>query len=382
MVIFLKKNKAFAVFLFLGFLLSPASSLIGFWTGNYFPNEKISFLLALIFVLMANLKLDRNLLIGSFLIFSIFLICFFSHVFKNAEFKYDINFLYFFLALPIYVSYFKSNNRDIFSLLPYVVLLHLFFSIYQQINTLENGNWVNPFNNYSHQNGYAYPPNGMGQYRTSGLFNESSQYACFLVLYAIFYFEGVIKKGGVNFLILLMSIIDFFVSQSITAFLMATLYCLVVGFKHIKDRKNFLILIFTLGLIVFILPGFLTKIELTFFADNQDYPRLLNAIKNLKQAFYSDFLFGNGLSWSRPSWDFISIYFSGFGLIGGLAALSFIFYFLAKLPYYLRLSSLVFLFTNGHFLIPLNMFMIFYALSNESSRPTTPSSTRDIKVLK
>ena len=314
--------------------------------------------------------------------FAIFLICFFSHVFNNAEFIYDVNFLYFFIALPIYVSYFKSNNRDIFSLLPYVVLLHLFFSAYQQINTLENGNWVNHFNNYSHQNGYAFPPNGMGQYRTSGLFNESSQYASFLVLYAIFYFEGFIKKGKVTFLILLMAIIDFFISQSITAFLMAILYCLVVGFKHINDRKIFGILIFTLGLIVFVLPGFLTKIELTFFADNQDYPRLLSAIQNLKQAFYSNFLFGNGLSWSKPSWDFISIYFSGFGLIGGLGALSFILYFLAKLPFYLRLSSLSFLFTNGHLLIPLNMFMIFYALSRENSNLIVRSSTKGIEVLK
>jgi hypothetical protein len=365
MIVLPKTIKIFIALFFLCFLFSPASSLIGFWTGNYFPNEKISFLLASFFILATNHKMDRDLLIISSSLFSIFLICFFFHIFNSAKFIYDVNFLYFFIALPIYVSYFRSNKSYIFSLLPYIVFLHLFFSAYQQVHTLENGNWINPLNNYERQDGYAYPPNGLGLHRTAGFFNESSQYASFLVLYVIFYFKDVIKKSKVTFLILMMSIIDILISQSITAFLMAFLYYFAVVLKKINVRKIISILIFILGFAVFGLSNLLNKIESTFFAHNLDYPRLLNAIQNMKETFYSNFLFGNGLSWDRPSWDFISIFFSGYGLIGLLAALSFIFYFLSKLPYYLRLSALAFLFTNGHLLLPLNMFMIFYALSRK-----------------
>jgi|GEM_PF-4964840 len=358
-----------AAFFFLLFLFSPASSLSGFLELGYFPNEKIAFLISLIVIFFEKEKIDYDLFKKAYGVCSIFLVCSLVHIYENREFRYDINLIYFFLALPFYVSYFKLGCKIIIKLLPYVVLLNIAFSIYQQVQTLENHHWVNYLNNYPSHLNYAYPPNGWGLFRTSGFFSESSQYATLLVLFVIFFLERIVVRNKINSTILFFSIIDIFISQSVTAFFIFWLYMLVNLFNRSFFQKNKEIFYLTIFLSIFILftSNNLIKVFQTLVANNHDYPRLINATERMLEAFQSNIFFGIGLSWDRPSWDFLSIYFSGYGILGGLASLYFLYYFLSRLPFRLRYSYPVFLITNGHLLLTINIFMVLFALSKNNS---------------
>lgn len=363
-------------FFFLLFLFSPATSVTGLLGLKYFPNEKLSFLIALFSVLNDTRKIEKELIGLSLLMASFFLVITVFHSLDRVPIIHDLNLVYLFLAIPIYVSYFRSQKSNISSVLPFIVFLELIFSLFQQINTISNPEWINYLNNYPAQQYYSYPTNEMGLFRTSGLFNESSQYAGFLVTYVVIFFEDRLKRNFFKLVVLLLALADIFISQSITAFLMLGFYCLYLILRNFSFRSTkWVIAVLAFAITSYwVTDVFFTKLTITFNADNSDYPRLINAFKNFRDMFNSAPFSGVGLSWDKPSWDFLSIFFSGYGFLGGFASLFFVILVMSKLVMSLRIIWPSYLLTNGHLLLSLNIFYILYALS------TTPSKFNSDKV--
>ena len=223
------------------------------------------------------------------------------------------------------------------------------------------------FNNYPPQANYIYPSTSSGLFRTSGLFNESSQYSTFLAFFIIVYYEGLIEKSKFSRFISIASIFELLISQSITAFLVMFMY---FQYKLISagGRYSLMGLFFLVGIsaLIIIFPEVvLDKIYLTLITDDVSNPRLLFAYQGMIKAFNEHFFIGNGLSWDAPTWDFVSVYFSGYGFLGLTAVFCFVTFILYRANAPLVMLSIVFLTTNGNLLVSLNVYLLSFILAQK-----------------
>jgi hypothetical protein len=350
-------------YLILIFLLSPALSVVCMFGFPYFPNEKIAFILVLHNLLGRKLIFRPDLLIAGFSVSLVLTVIVVIRSYQGSEVNItDINMIYLFFALVFYIAYFELNFYKIASALPGLVFLQLMISIFQQVAMqFDMPSLAFIFNNYPPQFGYQYPITNLGFYRTAGLFNESSQYATFLVFFIIIYQEGMIKRSKFTGFLLLASIVEIVLNQSITAFLIIFSYfaCKSLGGSNGKFLKIIFLLTFAyvFGLIF---PDVFEKINYTLRSDNESYSRLLFAYQRIELVINENLFIGNGLYWDTPSWDVISIYFSGYGLIGLAAILCFMFFIFRRANIALIIMYILFSLTNGNLLVTLNIFLISF----------------------
>jgi hypothetical protein len=346
-------------------LLSPALSIVAIFGLPYFPNEKIAFLLlAMNFICVKKFVISSNLLILGLTMSLIFTFIIVMRWFQGGNVNVtDVNMITIFFALVFYMSYFRSEFGEIIKALPVVVFLQLLISVFQQIcMQIDLSSLATIFNNYPPQADYIYPSTSSGIFRTSGLFNESSQYATFLAFFIIVYYEGLIKKSNFSRLTLTVSILELLINQSITAFLIISMYSLYklssAGGRYSLMGLFFIIVIS--ALIIIFPEVVLDKIYLTLVAEDVSHPRLLVAYQAMMKAYNEHFFIGNGLSWDAPTWDFVSVYFSGYGILGLSAVFCLLIFILWRANFSLMMLSIVFLTTNGNLLVSLNIYLLSF----------------------
>ena len=268
-----------------------------------------------------------------------------------------MNHLYLFIVLPFYFSFFLNNINLIFKVITPVVILNLITSIIQQVNMIIDPFWVNIFNNYPQQEFYSYPITFFGIFRVSGLFNESSQYSTFLVIFLLLHHMKLIVNDRITRVTSFLALIDLILNFSITAYLILIIYLisLIIKSKEVGKVSKGLLISIAFSILT---PLIYEKVLNTLSLSDDSYPRLIQTISSVIQTYENHFFFGNGLSWENPSWDLFSIYFSGYGFIGFMA----IFYFISKLysrqSFTIYMSFIIFLLTNGNLLLSLNIFIM------------------------
>ncbi len=89
---------------------------------------------------------------------------------------------------------------------------------------------------------------------------------------------------------------------------------------------------------------------------------------------------GGGLSWENPSWDFLSVYFSGFGILGLIAVLLFLIVVTRKSNFGLILVFIIFLITNGNMLSSLNILVVSLLFASGARTLETSSSLRNASL--
>ena len=286
----------FKNFLVLFLLLSPSLSFTQLAFGFFLPNEKVAFLLVLLQSLLSGYLADNLKIIKPFFIIApIFEFIALVHYCIGISNVTSLNMAYLFFAMPIYIIYFRKNLNLIMNNFSYIIIVNLCISVIQQYNCIQDHNWINIFNNYPNQIGYIYPENGFGLFRTSGLFNESSQYSMALVIFAILYYVKIIENSSLNKYVAFFSICDLVVNQSTSAIIIFLIYIFCIQFKEKKNRKRIFILV--LFAIPFLLDLIFIKIANTLSMDSNLYPRLINSIQSFKDGIEDDFFFGKGLSW-------------------------------------------------------------------------------------
>ena len=363
------------IFLILICLLSPALSIVGIFNFPYFPNEKIGFMLVLLNLLFKKQTFRSDLMIAGFAASSIFASIVAIRLLRGGDMNVtDINMIYLFSALIFYLTYFRLEFHKVVDALPGLVFLQLLVSIIQQMAMqLDMSSLASIFNNYPPQLDYQYGTTDLGFFRTSGLFNESSQYATFLVFFVITYQEGLIKKTNFSRFLLFTSIVEVMINQSITAFLIITLYLIYKYYSAANKKldKTALFLVPTF-ICILIFSDVFKKINYTLIADDASFPRLLFAYQRIEQTVYENIFTGNGLHWNTPSWDIVSVYFSGYGLIGLVTTLCFVIFVIQRTSVALAIPFLLFLMTNGNLLGSLNIFFISFLYAQKYKNVCVP----------
>lgn len=348
------------------FLLTmPALSISGILGLPYFPNEKLSFLLILFLFLNNKYKIDMVHALLMFFIACVIAILVILHGIIDTINIPEVNTIYFFIALIFYVAYFKKFGNILLMLIPTIVLMQLSVSLFQQLSMFSgNNDLAMIFNNYSFQSNYIYPHSYGGFYRTSGLFNESSQYATFLVLYIVLYFQGFIQKRSYTKFILYFTMIDFIINESITAYIILFLYLLYKIFFFRKKIYLKISIIFSFISMPFlfsdIFSGVIYKIVGTFSMTGS-FGRLRSAIDKIELVSEHSPFIGLGLNWKVVSHDIISVYYYGFGLIGLVCILLFIVYVTFRTRNIVIFIFLLFIMTNATLLVSTNIILISFA---------------------
>jgi hypothetical protein len=357
-------------FLVIFLLLSPSFSITQSVFGVFFPNEKIAFLLVLLQSLFSRYLINNLTIIKPFFIITpIFVFLALIHSYIGEANITTLNMAYIFLAMPIWIIYFRKNLNLILNNFSYIIIVNLCVSVIQQYNCILDAHSINAFNNYHHQIGYIFPENGFGLFRTSGLFNESSQYSVLLAIFVILYFKKIIERTSINKCIAFLSFFDLVINQSSSVLIISFFYILHINFKETKNSIFFLLTLFISPLIF---DSILIKITRTMSMDSNLYPRLINSIQSFNYGIENHFFFGNGLSWDRPTWDIFSIYFSGFGIFGFLTIIFFIIICYKKSPFLFPFFISTVL-INGNLLVSINIFLIaiifnYKFLANENIR--------------
>jgi hypothetical protein len=350
------------VYFILFCLLTPALSLVGMLGFSYFPNEKIALAIVLISLLVNKKQVYSSSLIVlgltiSLLISTIVIVRWYQGGDVSVP---DFNMIYLFCALIFYLTYFRMRFVQIMAVLPVLVCFQLTVSIVQQILLqLEMQNLASIFNNYPPQIGYQIPRTNMGWFRTTGLFNESSQYATFLAIFVISYMEGFYSKFRFQNFVFVLTGIEILLNQSITAYLIIFVY---FAYKLLRGQHKMLIILATGAVVLIFFDVFFQeiyeKIQISILAQDESYPRLLFAYRNIEQTINEHIFIGNGLSWDAPSWDVLSIFFSGYGLIGLVGILCFLAYVIKGANIGIKTALIIFLFTNGNLLGSLTIFLV------------------------
>jgi hypothetical protein len=358
--------------LILSLLLTPALSISGLIGLPYFPNEKIAFVLLVALAISSKYYLIKDVVIGSLIIAVVFLVIpalrFASGGPVNLT---DVNMCYLFIAFIFYISYFYKNIDDLMEKLPQILLVQVIVSFIQQIAMqLDLVALAQVFNNYPNQINYVFGDSSTIIFRTSGLFHESSQYSMFLLFCIVAFNEKLIKKTSFSSFVIALAAIDLILNQSITAYIALLIYGLFLIRRNFKII-NLIPLVFAAGLIFYIQYD---KLLYTFsFAGGPNYPRFTHAYSAIVFGLQNTFFLGRGLSWESPTWDVVSIYFSGFGFWGLLAVLSYLYFIMKSSLKPFTILLVVFLCTNGNLLSALNIFLIsiIFVLKNKNNSVNT-----------
>lgn len=282
-----------------------------------------------------------------------------SYSFVN---RADLNTICYFFSLPLYINYFKKYRKNVIEVIPFVTSLLIIISFYQQIAVLSGSfELSNIFNNYSYQSNYKFPITSLGFYRTSSLFNESSQYSVFLVLFIVSFYSNFINKTKFTFFLITISIIELVVNESLTAYVLLAIYFIYSVITRLTVFRSIFIFSFVFSLLIInyqVLENIYDKFYYTFYSQDNSYVRLSSALNKINIVSFDSFWLGRGLSWEAISFDLISVYFYGFGFLGLLFVLIFLFFLV-----YLKFSILSFLFlinllSNGVLHLSLNIFFV------------------------
>jgi hypothetical protein len=352
-------------FLNLLLLTMPALSVSGMLGFSYFPNEKIVILIIFILFVGGKYKIKLSDLSVMLLVATVLTAITIAQGVENLKIA-NINHIFFFLTITFYIAYFKKFGSVLLRLLPSIVAIHLIASFSQQ--WLMHGGYhelVLMMNNYPPQDKYLYPYSFGGLFRTSGFFNESSQYSVFLVIYIILYIDGWIFKDKLGRFVLIFSIIDLIINESLTAYVIIFIYGLIKIFLF-RGRIYYKIgSIFSFVLLaLYFHKTFLEiveKIVSTFLMTNINHGRFYSAVDKIIYVSNNSIFTGYGLDWKVVSHDVISVYYYGFGLFGLLVILFFLMYVSIKTRNILTLLWILSLQTNAVFLVTLNIIIIGFA---------------------
>ena len=352
-------------FLSLLLLTMPALSVSGVLGFSYFPNEKLVFLIIFSLFLGGEYKIKLSDLTVMLFVTIVLTTITIVQGLENIKIA-NINTAYFFIAIVFYIAYFKQFGPKLLRILPSIVAIQLVASFFQQ--WLMMGGFhelVLMFNNYPPQDSYLYPYSFGGLFRTSGFFNESSQYSMFLVLYIILYIEGWICKDKFNRFVFIFSIIDLTLNESITAYVIIFIYGLIMVFLS-RGRIYYKIgAITSFVLLPFFFQkaflGVVDKILGTFLMSKDSYGRLSSAVDKIIYVSNNSIFKGYGLDWKVVSHDVISVYYYGFGFFGLLAVLLFLIYISIETKNIITLVWILFLMTNATLMVTMNIILIGFA---------------------
>lgn len=356
---------------FILFLLtSPALSISAIFGFPFFPNEKLSMLLILFLFLFKKIQINNFHLIFFTSISMFFFIISLVQGIDDLKIS-NINTIYFFIAIIFYISYFKNFAQQFLRLLPIIVFVQILVSFFQQIMMMQGlHDFAMMFNNVPYQKNYIYPTISGGIFRTAGLFNEASQYSMFLLIYVILYYENQIYRSILTSCLFYLSLIDLILNQSITAYIIATLYILLKIFFVVRIKISTLIwsiisfISFSSFIFFFkdlIYDVFLFRIEKVFVRPGIDEKasRFYSAVDKIIYVSENSILTGYGLAWSNPvSWDVISVYYYGFGIFGLMAVLISLLYFTLETKNILIFFFLLFILVNGNLQLAINFIFI------------------------
>lgn len=352
-------------FLSLLLLTMPALSVSGVLGFSYFPNEKLVFLIIFLMFLGGKYRILLSDLTVTLCISGVLSIIMIVQGVENIKIA-NLNTLYFFIAIGFYIAYFKTFGSELLRILPSIVAIQLIVSFFQQGLMLGGFHeFVLMFNNYPPQDSYLYPESFAGLFRTSGFFNESSQYSVFLVLFIILYFDGWLLKNNINRFIFIFSIIDLMINESITAYIIIFIYGLIKVFLS-RGRIYYKIGIITSFVLLafFFQKGFLgvvDKILGTFLMSKDSYGRLSSALDKIIYVSNNSIFTGYGLDWKVVSHDVVSVYYYGFGFFGLLAVITFLIYISMKTKNIITLVWVLFLMTNATLMVTMNIILIGFA---------------------
>lgn len=277
-------------------------------------------------------------------------------------------------ALPFYFAFFKQQKVYVIRTIHIVILIHCLIGLYQwYMMWTGNTEMAMLFNNYPSQENYVYPEAlpETGLYRFSGLFGESSQLSILLSFYYIF-FKTYEKGKYQNYFTSLVVFTMIIVNVSLSGYLMIFFYLffnMVTKEIGIEIHKNN---IFLLGFVVIILILFIINgdIEnnigkLTRFVFSRinldDSSVRMDAFKDKLMVFMEYPFLGKGISWGdTATWDYLSYYLSGYGVLGFLTvSLSILYVVLGSNFNYYVVLGVAFL-SNGVILAP--FYIIIFSL--------------------
>ena len=355
-----------AVMLFL--IVSPGFSLVRFVTGEFFPNEKLAGLLALVLVTTGGYwkKLPR----AATVCWSAFCALTSVMLMKVLGFHVpvsiaDINLLYWLLIIPFYLSVFRHNAKVYFRFIEVYFWLNVCVAALQWLAVAAGyPDVAMALNNYPPQDGYTYPVLGP-IVRVAGTFNESSQLALFsLLVFTVSNSNSVRYKFSRA--TAWMSLLITMSTTSATAIVGIIVVVLLGAVTKDFERKNLNRVALAIVVLVALFPGQaalamtrLVRMTLEVDPNQLESERMVSMLSKLSDLATSErVLLGFQQTWSRSSFDFLSIYLYGYGLIGFLAVASALVSLLRSAPKVLLGVVFVALLGNGNLLVSIHLIIL------------------------
>ena len=282
----------------------------------------------------------------------------------------EINTIYYFIAMPFYITYFVKYNIRILKIIPICVFCLILVSFHQQICMLLGFVDISLiFNNYPYQKMYEYPFSSFGLYRTASLFNESSQYSIMLVLFIMLFLNRNIQVTFYSRIVFALCILEVFFNESLTAYLIILTYLFYCFFKIFSKNTKVYFIVFIFTACIFnlnLITLSFEKIYKTITMTSTSYRRLTSAVNKIDTVAIDSFWFGKGMSWEAISFDFISVYFYSFGFIGFIFILIYLFFINLLNRSIFSITFILNLLTNGVLHSPINiLFLSFLFLIQE-----------------
>lgn len=375
MIRFLDNKKLNTLFFFILLLLicSPALSIVRVMGGIYLPNEKIASLLVVGAGFVGVTKVKNLEILVTLVLISILIVLMCIRIMGGGNYSItDINTVVFLFGLPFYIVFFKRYGSELVNVLPFVVFINLLASLFQQLCLLNDVGGLAMFlNNYPMQEEYVYPKGLNIFYRTSGLFNESSQYSVFLNVYVALYLFNLIKRTRFNLLILILSIVDILINESATAYLIfgSILFIYLYGIRNVYTKLIFFILLFLSSTIL--LPEYISSFFDKFintYNRLEYYPRFDNMVLKILTVTNDSPIIGLGFTLDLPSWDFISVYYYAYGAIGLISMFIYFSDILLKYKNIFLLIIFINSFVAGNILISVNLILLLALIFANQSR--------------
>jgi hypothetical protein len=298
---------------------SPCISFVYLLSGYFLSNEKISTLIAMLYWIIFNRKINQEVIKYT----SILLLIFISAnilrfiVYGDVIHDIDISYLIWAFTLPFYISMFIKNYENNKIAFKYILLIQSIFFVleiivkFYNLFPIESYLIINPV-----QGEYTYPEITNGFHRVSGLFNESSQISIFFCI-MYYYFRNN------KFSLVLVPMI--LATVSMTGYLM--LFS-IIAFK--KLSKLFILYVIIIFFVFYIaIDGISGSIDYRFdLFKNMDDPRIIALVDNYRKFLEQPLLeFGSAMA-DAQRWDIFSVYIYSYGLIFGSMIVFIVLYFL------------------------------------------------------
>lgn len=381
----LNRNRNYAPSIWIGVILfllsSQAFSLLYPVLGFYFPNEKLALILAIFLIATKGIKFDSGLFRISVLVVGLLLISVLGRllIFGDVS-QADLNYMIFPFSWLFYVACLSRNINAVYYYVPYVTLINIVISIIQLI-LLFGGyqEYAGIFSNYGVQSGYEFPINFFGFPRTTGLAPESSQFSALLVIYIIFYTQGFISKSKLNKWINIAALIEIVLNASLTSYIVlfvyysAYFYYVIIGSGGKTGFVPKITFAFLFIVACFILGPWIIGTLIANFNDTSQtvYPRLYGLIFNVIHVYETSPLIGLGLTADKDvlSWDFLSVNFYGFGMLGLVAIIIVSSFIFRRSSWPLIILYFLFIISNGTFSASTNLLILTLAVLMPRSSP-------------